>query len=334
MSAALAIVNNHISMTMLKSDLQARGIALSETTIITLRDLEVPNEVRQALVYPGMPERGVAGQRRFVRYYVSAARILRRELAAKTVRHLYVVNNDNLLTSHILETALNAGREVTVVAEGLLNYLDADIGNLQGWRLQLKPVIARSLGLRFAAPEAHISGAFHPAVTRVVSFSAHGLRAPAEKTVVRPWPSSGAQYSERDPRAALIVHTGLAKFMSADSYQAFATKYAEWVRRQGFTRLYAKRHPRNTDPVLEELLPEHEIVGDGRPLEDLIHTLPVGVVIGPGTTPLVTLKLMLPELRCIDLGADFYLPAAYGGGLGASELFDAVGVERVALAGY
>lgn len=54
-----------------------------------------------------------------------------------------------------------------------------------------------------------------------------------------------------------------------------------------------------------------------------------GVVIGPGTTPLVTLKLMRPELRCVDFGADYYVPIVYKGGFGATPLFEAVGVESV-----
>ena len=81
--------------------------------------------------------------------------------------------------------------------------------------------------------------------------------------------------------------------------------------------------------MLEALLPEHEVIGDGQALEELASQLTTGVVIGPGTTPLVTLKMMRPELRCVDFGADYYVPRLYGGSDSLHELLKATGVERV-----
>ncbi|WP_179473022.1 hypothetical protein [Mycolicibacterium vinylchloridicum] len=329
MIRALAIVNNHISLNMLLADLAARDIALAETWLIGTRQMDLPDGFGGVLEYPAKHEMGLLGQRRFIRFYHQATQIINRELASPALRHIYVINNDNLLTSHLLETSLRDGREVTVVVEGLMNFLDSGVHNLDSWRLRIKPLLTRLLGLRYVTPVGHQSGAFHPAVTRVVSFSRDGLRAPPEKVVLRRWPIEAASAAPPDPDVGLVVHTALARFMTDDEYRVFAEGYAGWIAAQNFRRLYAKRHPRSEDPLLESLLPPHEVIDDDRPIEDMAGDITAGVVIGPGTTPLVTLKLMRPELRCIDFGADYYVPIVYQGGVGAAPLFEAAGVERI-----
>jgi hypothetical protein len=329
MTTTLAVINNHISLHMLLADLAARGIERQDVCVIASREIDLPGDLGEVLEYPGMPEQGMFAQRRFISFYRKAARLLRRKLKSKQLRHLYIVNNDNLLCSHILRTAVPGGPDVTIVAEGLMNFLDAGAHNLAAWRLRVKPGISRLLGLRYAPPTGHQSGAFDPAVSRVVSFSADGLRAPADKVVLRTWPIVALQSVEPAPDVGLIVHTALANLMPEEQYRIFAQGYAQWVTDQNFRKLYSKRHPRSSDPLLESLLPPHEVIEDPRAIEDLAGDLPAGVIIGPGTTPLVTLKLMRPELRCIDFGADFYVPIVYQGGVGASPLFDAAGIERV-----
>lgn len=329
MIRALAVISNEISLNMLLADLAARRIARDETLVVAVRQMELPADLGLVLKYPGKPEAGMLGQRRFIGFYRQASQIIRASLKSSALRHLYVVNSDNLLTSHLLETAAQDGREVTVVVEGLMNFLDAGTHNLDSWRLRVKPVLSRLLGLRYAPPAGHQSGAFHPAVDRIVSFSSEGLRAPAEKVVLRHWPISNQQRVETEPDVGIVVHTSLARFMTQEQYRTFAEGYAHWIAAQNFRRLYAKRHPRSLDPLLESLLPPHELINDDRPIEELVGEISAGVVIGPGTTPLVTLKLMRPELRCVDFGADYYVPIVYGGGPGATSLFDAAGVERV-----
>lgn len=329
MIRVLAVINNHISLKMLLADLAARGIARESAYVIAGREIDLPKDLGGAIVYPGKPEKGILGQRRFVNFYREAALIVRRVLACPEVRHLYVVNNDNILTSHLLETASRDGREVTVVVEGLMNFLGAGVHNLDPWRLKLKPLLSRLLGLLYVPPLGHQSGAFHHATKRVVSFSADGLRAPPEKVVLRKWELGSAPAKPPAPDVGIVIHTGLARFMSDEQYRVFAERYAGWIAGQNFRRLYAKRHPRNEDPLLEALLPPHEIIEDTRPIEEMAGEVGAGVVIGPGTTPLVTLKLMHPQLRCIDFGADYYLPVAYGDAVGATPLYQAVGVESV-----
>ena len=273
------------------------------------------------------------GQRRFIGFYRQAARTVRRLLTSPELVHIYLINNDNLLTSHLLESSLRDGREVTVVVEGLMNFLDAGAHNLDPWRLRVKPLLSRLLRLRYVPPAGHQSGAFHPAVTRVVSFSSEGLRAPADRIIIRRWPIEAAPAAPPEHDVGLVVHTALSRLMPDEQYRIFAEGYAEWIAAQNFRRLYAKRHPRSEDPLLESLLPPHEVIDDDRPIEDMAGELAAGVIMGPGTTPLVTLKLMRPELRCIDYGADYYVPIVYRGGVGATPLFEAAGVERVAFTG-
>lgn len=332
MTRVLAIVNNHISLNMLLADLSAQGISLSETCIIATRIIDIPNGFDEVLEYPGNPEKGIFGQRRFISFYKNAARLVLAKLEEETLENIYVVNNDNLLCNHILNTAEIHGREITVVAEGLMNFLDAGIHNLDSWRLLAKPVISRYLHLNYSTPEGHQSGAFHPKVHRVVSFSKNGLRAPEEKIVLREWPIISRGNTQPIPDVALIVHTALSRLMSKRQYRIFAERYADWIRAQNFQKLYTKRHPRNSDPLFDSLLPENEVLDDPRPIEEIAGDISASVIIGPGTTPLVTLKLMRPELRCIDFGADYYVPKVYKGGDGATPLFKAVGVESIPFA--
>ncbi len=333
MIRALAVINNHISLNMLLADLAASGISPAETCFIAAREIDLPAVVGEAVEYPGMPEIGLLGQRRFIAFYRKAARLVRGHLRSPSLERIYVVNNDNLLCNHILETAARDGREVTVVVEGLMNFLDAGTHNLDPWRLKVKPALSGLLGLRYRPPEGHQSGAFHPAVRRVVSFSADGLRAPEDRVVLRQWPITARRSVTAAQDIGLVVHTALARLMPPEQYRVFAEAYAQWIGSQNFRKLYAKRHPRSSDPLLESLLPPHEILDDPRAIEDIAGDIPAGVIIGPGTTPLVTLKLMRPELRCVDFGADFYVPVVYKGGVGASPLFKAAGVESVSFAG-
>ncbi len=327
---ALAIVNNHISLTMLRCDLAARGIAEANTTIIAMRAIDIERDAfAEVLVYPAAPEAGMLGQRKFLGFYRKAAQIARDALADPALEHLYVVNNDNIINIHLLEVALRRDMEVTVVAEGLMNYLEVGIHNRDGWRLHVAPIMSRVLGLRYASPVGHLSGAYHPAVSRVVSFSEKGLRAPEEKVVVRRWPIAPDNPVQAEPDVGMVVHTSLARLMPSEKYRVFAEGYARWIGDQGFRRLYAKRHPRSSDPLLESLLPAHELIHDDRPLEEMAADLEAGVIIGPGTTPLVTLKLIRPELRCIDFGADYYMPIVYRENNGAAKLFETAGVEQV-----
>ena len=214
-----------------------------------------------------------------------------------------------------------------------MNFHDSGVHNLDSWRLKIKPLLSRLLGLNYVTPVGHQSGAFHPAVSRVVSFSDKGLRAPPEKVTLRRWPIEAVQCGPPQADVALVVHTALARFMSDEQYLVFAEGYARWIADQTFRRLYTKRHPRSEDPLLESLLPPHELIDDSRPIEDIAGEIAAGVVIGPGTTPLVTLKLMRPELRCIDFGGDYYGPIVYRSNIGAAALFEAVGVETISFTG-
>ena len=64
-------------------------------------------------------------------------------------------------------------------------------------------------------------------------------------------------------------------------------------------------------------------------LESLAETLDFGTLISFNSSALTAIRLLRPDIRCIDFGADMYLPWAYGGDRNVLRLFKATGVEVV-----
>ncbi len=327
----LAVLNNAICAELCRADLDARGIPLASVAVILLREIDAAwlENCGQVLRYSGKPPAGLWGQRRVAGLYAKAALIARGLLASRALARIYLVNNDNIISNHLIETVRRRpGPEITVVAEGLMNFQEITTKNRDAWRWRVKPVIAAALGLRYRAPRGHLSGADDPVVSRVVSFAADGLKAPADKVVVRAFDKAPVTVAPRRD-VGLIVHTGLWQWMSEERYQPFAEAFARWVRDQGFTTLYAKPHPRIPTGLLDDLLPDHEILTTSETLEEMAGSLDAGVVVGTCCTGLVTLKLIRPDLRCIDWGGEYYCEHGYHGDRSVLTLLDAVGVERV-----
>jgi hypothetical protein len=245
------------------------------------------------------------------------------------LRDIYVVNNDNLICSHLISLAARSpGVELSIVCEGLMNYQDITVANRAAWRWRVKPVLAALLGLRYRRPVGHLSGAYDSAVTRVVAFARPGLKAPPEKVVVYPFEALDGPAAGRAD-VALIAHCALWQWMAEDKYRPFAEGFADWVRKQGFSKIYAKPHPRYPTGYLEDLLPEHEVLHTDKSLEDLAGGLDMGVIIGTCTTALVTLKLLRPSLLCVDYGGDYYTEHAYRGDTSILELFRSLDIKTV-----
>lgn len=328
---AVAFLNNDISADLTRRDLAERGITPSEVAVILGRELDQPwlADCAEVLRYGAAAALNLAGQVKFVGFYRAAARLIARVQQMGGLRDVYIVNNDNLLTSHLLWLAQDPSITATVVAEGLMNYQDITAHNRAAWRWRVKPMIATALGLHYRRPTSHLSGAFEPVVNRVVSFAAPGLKAPPEKVVVYPL-TLVTEYAPTDHRVALLVHTALWQWMPEADYRRFAEAFANWIRAQDFTKLYTKPHPRYPTGMITDLLPNHEVIVDPRAVEDLAGTLEAGTVLGTCCTALATLKMIRPDLECVDYGADFYLPHAYRGDRSVLELFNAVGVRSVA----
>lgn len=330
---AIASINNAISARLLLLALEADGIPLENVALICGRQINADWTKRCAVVvnYGVKPSLKLMGQYRVAGFFFRAARQIKRLLKLDTVKEIYIVNNDNILNSHIIRWKERQGKRpcrLSVIAEGIMNYQDIGLQDRAGWRWKVKPVIAAALGLNYRLPKTHLSGAYESAVDRVVSFSAHGLKSPAEKISILSF-KTGEKGRENKPKSALIVHTGLWQWMEKEKYEKFAHAFAGWVHGQGFNSIFAKPHPFIETGLLQDILPRHEILLDSRSMEDLAADIEYETVLGTCSTALVTLKLMRPDVRCIDYGANYYCQHAYHGDFSVRTLFEATGVELV-----
>lgn len=328
---AILVINNAISSRMAELALEHDGIHPSECFVFTLRRFEAPwmRETAGVVQYPGFPAFNLPGQVRFLGFFRRAGRELRHRLATDGLRKIYVVNSDNLITSHLLEWARShPGVEVVVLAEGLMNFQDIQLRNRAWWRAPAKALMSAGVGLRWRAPVGHLSGAFDPVVRRVVSFASEGLFAPPEKVhVLRFHPVEPRVPVE--PGSALLAQTGLWQWMAPERRAEFAELFVQWVWRQRFERLYVKRHPNYDTSFIEERLPPHELLDRPGSLEDLAPDLPAATIVSTNCTALVTLRMLRPDLRCVDYGADFYCRHAYYGDESVLAPLRATGVELV-----
>jgi len=332
---AIIVLSNSISSRMTKLALERDGIAPRECLVITLRTIAARGsdawleQAGRTVQYPAPPRFDRRGQVRFLGFYLKAAAALRGTLGRGEVTHLYLVNNDNLLTNHLLRWAEDhASVRVTTVVEGLMNFQDIRARNRVSWRMDSKPWLARGLGLRWRAPTAHLSGAYEPRTDRVLSFSAVGLHAPAEKVEVVPFPQVVPR-KEAAAGGAIVAQTGLWQWMPKADQERFASLFADFVARRGYAPLYVKRHPRFDTRFVEERLPPHSLIGEGVTLEDMAAELPARTVVSTNCTALVTLRMLRPDVECIDFGSDFYIRSAYHGDDSVLALQAAAGVTMI-----
>jgi hypothetical protein len=327
----VAVINNAISAELTQQDLVERKISLSSVALILLRDISEPwmDQCATVVRYPGRPANELLGQWRFFSFYRAAARLLRSLERNSNLREIYLVNNDNLITAHLLSLAESRpATGVTVVVEGTMNFQEIGIADRAGWRWRVKPAIARLFGFRYREPSAHLSGAFEPRVSRVLSFAAEGLKAPPEKIVLRHFPTIQPS-RQSDPDVALVVLTNWNSCMETDENEIFARAFVDWVEGSGYRKIQVKKHPRFYGGVMEALLEKYEEVGSGLTTEEMATDLEAGTILGTCSTALVTLKLIRPDLNCIDYGSDYYCEHAYHGDKSVTTLLSATGVTLV-----
>ncbi len=329
---ALLLINNSISADLAELALDSDEIRPEEAALITLRKLHRPwfDRCTPRLDYPAAPRLDLKGQWRFTAYYWRGARLLSRVLRHPGLREIYLVNNDNLLTNHLLASASRLPRvRITVLAEGLMNYQDIQAKNRAAWRNRLKPLLAGCFGLRNQPVTGHLSGAFDPAVSRVISFEAKGLHAPPEKVTILPFKAVAPRVSPRGD-TLLYIETALWQWMPAEEWEPIARGFARWIHTQGFARLRVKAHPNYPPcPLLRSLLPPFELVHEGKSLEQVASEIEASAVVGTCCTGLVTLRLLRPDLRCVDYGSNRYIHAAYHGDRSVIRLMESLGVELI-----
>jgi len=331
---AVVAINTEISAELTRQDLLAREIPFESVALILLRDISEPWMDQCAIVlrYPGMPAHKLRGQWRFFGFYQAAGRLIRRLERESNLRDIYIVNNDNLITAHLISVAeCRPAISVTVIAEGTMNFQEVGIANRAGWRWRVKPVIARIIGFRYRQPRDHLSGAFEPRVSRVVSFAVDGLKAPPDKIVSRQF-QAVRPLRQSDPKVALVLMTNWDTFLDPALDELFVRAFVGWVEGSGYRKIQVKKHPRWPGGRMEALLEEYEEVGSGLSAEEMAANLEAGTVISTGSTALVSLKLIRPDLNCIDYGSDFYCEHAYHGDNSLKTLLCASGVNLVQMA--
>lgn len=330
---AIAFVNNAISLRLLDLALERDGVARSEVVLICGRQIvvEAKDEFLSVLEYGRKPSLKAIGQYKVLGFFIRGASIIRKALKSTGLQEIYIVNNDNLLTSHILNWAkLNFEKRVriSVLAEGIMNYQDIGLDDRASWRWLVKPVLAKILRLNYTQPTTHLSGSFESEVSRVISFTEHGLKSPSQKIVVLKFPIKFG-IAKVDHSELLILHTGLWQWMAADKYLSLAQMFAAWVVKGKFNRIAAKPHPHISTGVIEGLLPPHELVTVKAGVEHMAEFITAGTVVGTCCTALATLKIMRPDLRCVDYGSLYYCEHAYHGDQSVRTLLSSVGVELI-----
>lgn len=327
----IVFVNNEISSAIAEAVLAERGIALDRVAVVVMRKLNHPwlDRCAKRVDYGVQPSFRMAGQVRLIGYYRAAAKLIRTLLASGDIKLVMLINNDNVLTNHVFAVAAkHSEMEIAVLAEGIMNYQDIQLRNRDGWRTKIKPVFAGLLGLKWREPTRHLSGSLEPETDMVYSFAPDHLVAPPEKvrTVAFPQvpPSAPA-----DPDAAMIVMTGLHLWMSEDQFAEFQDRFTAWLGTLPYKHFYLKRHPRASESPLLDRLQHCEVIGEGVSIEAMAGDIPAATVIGFCCTGLVTLRLIRPDLRCLDFGSDYYCDAAYFGDRSVAHLLSGVGVELV-----
>lgn len=327
----IVFVNNAISVRMAKVALLKDGVSLERVALFLGRKLSADwfDQCGMVVPYPRKASLTLLGQAAFIGYYRDAARRLRSLLKTEAIRRIFIVNTDNLLSNHALGwSSRRSDVEATVLAEGIMNFQDIQLRNRASWRARVKTLLAPLLGLSWSPPIGHLSGSFEPAVRRVISFAKESLKAPTEKVVIIPFEPVTPQV-KTDNEAVLVAYTGLCQWMTDEQFVPLAKAYVEWLKSLGFRRYLVKRHPHYSAGVLEDLMPEHDVISDPRSLEDMASELEASTIVSTNCTALVTLRMLRPDIQCFDFGSNYYCETAYFGDQSVREMFQAAGVELV-----
>lgn len=331
MVKAIALLSNGLSASMLEAALTNDGLRFDDVSVISGRKLQHPwkNECASFIEFTNIPSLKISGQVNAVSFYAKAVARLKHDLRSPELKEIYVTNNDNLLTSHVFCWAeQNPKVRVTVLAEGFMNYQDIGIADRASWRWTVKPMLARLMGLKYRRPTTHLSGAFETRTDRVVAFSRFGLKAPEEKAEILSLKSETAT-GGFEPNTILILLTGIAQWMTEQDFAIFKGAFGAWIATLGATRILVKRHPNYSSGGIENVLGDFEYLDDSRGIEMMAGDIVAGRVVGFCTTAMLTLKLIRPELSCIDFGSDYYCEKAYHGDRSIIDVLRNGGVEIV-----
>jgi len=331
MIRAIALVSNEMSASMLRSALEHDKIDLSEVCLISGRMLTQDWVLRTAefIQFSQKASLTFFGQTKALGFYIKAVAALKRWLRHSGIERLYIVNSDNLLNNHVLRWAeRHPSVRLSVLVEGNMNFHEVTKKNRAWWRWPMKPPMALLFGLRYRPPQGHLSAAFEERVDRVVSYAEQHLKAPLEKVLVLPLPAITVT-ARPDADTILVLITGIKQWMSAADFELFKIAFTSWINGLGAKRVLVKLHPNYPSGDIEKGINGFEYFDERRPLEVIAGEISASLIVGYWTTGLISLKLLRPELRCIDFGSDFYSRAAYHGDGNLAAVLEGAGVELV-----
>ena len=334
LASALVLVTNGISAAMARAALAHDGHDLANTVLIKQRKVDVDwqDACLEVVSFEKKASITIIGQVNMVGYHYRSLAAVRRLLKSGTLADIYIPNIDNLINNHILRLKqskrLPGNPRLSVLVEGFMNYQHMGVDDRAGWRWAMKPSIAKLLGLRYIEPTTHLSGSYENGVTRTFAYSPTGLKAPPEGVVLCEFPKVEPRVTP-DPKVALLVLTGIAQWMTPSAFEAFRQGFAKWLNRQGFEKVLIKRHPIYPLGDVESLIERSEVLDESRSLEKMAADIPGATVVGFCTTALVTLRLMRPDLKCIDWGSDFYCKHAYHGDTSIVDVLKSAGTVVV-----
>jgi hypothetical protein len=330
----MVFVNNDISARMARAVLDADRISLDRVFLIQQRPLTIDwfSQLGKMIGYPHRSPSRWNYYRGLLRHFMAVRRAVMSLKNDTSIKRVLIVNSDNVFSNHLLNRSeAGKGPDIEVITEGIMNFQDIQLRNRGRLQILIKGWIAPLFGLSWIPPVGHLSGSFHPAVKRVHAFSAKGLMAPPEKVVTRTFQRVQVQ-RQPDTRTLFIVLSGVHVWMKPEDVEKFGNGFVSFVESLGFDQILLKRHPRFPDgPFISRI--KGKFIDDPRCIEDMASEIPASTVLGYNCTGLVTLKMMRPDLRCIDFGADFYGDAAYHGDHSVETLLTAAGVELVPLRG-
>jgi len=326
----IAFVNNEISYKVLLGVLKTKQLEIKTVALFVLRPNKSIDESKFKEVVAFDKKNNSYSFGDYIKAplsFVRGFRRLKKLLLSNEVIEVFIVNNDNLLTNYVIRKTKQYGYAVSVLSEGIMNYQNISIENRNKVSLAAKGLFSLFFGFIYEIPKGHLSGSEDKRVKWVYAFSQDGLKAPKEKIVVINAFETGLERQTRNE--LLIVLSGLFEIMSSTDYYEIVKKMKDFIDNSSFKRILIKEHPRvENDPILkhihfDEILPKHEAV------ESVIQRIGVSCVVGSCCTALVTLKLMDPDLECVDVGSSIYIDKAYRGDTSVLNLLKGNGIRLI-----
>ena len=237
--------------------------------------------------------------------YVNTINKLKYYLRNSEITNVFIVNNDHLLTNHILHIHNKYYYRISVIAEGLMNYQNITKKNRSAIGFFFKKILAFIFNIKYVIPKTHLSGAFENSVEDVFTFSKTGINAPIDKVrIVKNF--SNTLNTSSNKCGVLLLLSGLYTMLPSYEYSNLMILITNYIKNLNPRIIYIKKHPRyQFDPILD-IFNDYIEVDQDIPIEEIINELEISHIVGSFSTALITLKMIQPELISVDIGYSIY----------------------------